>query len=105
MTNVATAATFQITKTELHAPIVTLNTNNNRKLSNLLNKGFKRSVFWNEYKSKIQTETTGNTDENIDSKRILSDVSYQGVNRLFLMRFSNNVASSVTTIFFTKSKR
>ena len=44
---------FQITKTELYAPVVTLNTKNSKKLSDLLRKGFKSSVFWNEYKSKI----------------------------------------------------
>ena len=39
--------TFQMTKTELHVPVVTLNTSYNKKLSDLLSKGFKRSVFWN----------------------------------------------------------
>ena len=56
--------------------MVTLNTANNKKLRELLKKGFKRSVFWNEYKSKIQAITTGN------AKRILLDSSFQGVNRL-----------------------
>ena len=44
---------FQITKTELYVPVVTLKTADNNKLSELLKKGFKRSVFWNEYKSNI----------------------------------------------------
>ena len=35
---------FQITKCELHIPIVTLNTENNNKLSELLSKGFERTV-------------------------------------------------------------
>ena len=67
---------FQITKTELHVPVVTLNTANNKKLRELLKKGFKRSVFWNEYKSKIQAVATGNAAENIDTKRILLDSSF-----------------------------
>ena len=91
----ATATTFQITKSELCAPIVTLNTNNNERLSDLLKKGFKRSVFWNEYKIKIQTETAGDTNENINPKCILLDASYQGLNRLLLMGFNNNVANRV----------
>ena len=37
--------TFQITKTELYVPVVTLNTDDNKKLSDLLSKGFKRLVF------------------------------------------------------------
>ena len=45
---------FQITKSELHIPIVTLNTENSNKLSELLSKGFERTVVWNEYKSKIE---------------------------------------------------
>ena len=53
----ADGTTFKITKTELYAPVVNLNTSDNLKLTKLLSKGFKRSVFWNEYKSKIETET------------------------------------------------
>ena len=87
----AGVATFQITKTGLYAPVVTLNTENNKKLSELLKKVSKRSVYWNEYKSKIQTETTGNANENISLKRILLDDSYQGLNRLLLMGFNNVV--------------
>ena len=68
---------FQITKTELYVPVVTLKTADNNKLSELLKKGFKRSVFWNEYKSKIQPQNDNNF------KRTLLDSSFQGVNRLF----------------------
>ena len=74
----------------MHVPVVTLNTQDNKKLSELLRKGFKRSVFWNEYKSKIQTVTTEAGAQNIDTKRILLDSSFQGVNRLFVMGFDNN---------------
>ena len=45
---------FQITKGELYIPVVTLNTENNNKLSKLLSKGFKRTIVWNEYKSIIE---------------------------------------------------
>ena len=48
------------------------------------------SVFWNEYKSKIQAVTTENAAENIDTKRILLNSSFQGVNRLFVMGFDTN---------------
>ena len=62
MSNVAEDTTFKITKTESYIPVVTLNTNDNLKLTKLLSKGFKRSVFWSEYKSKIQTETADNNN-------------------------------------------
>ena len=55
MSNVATASTFQITSTKLYVPVVTLSTKENLQLTEQLNKGFKRSVYWNEYKSKIET--------------------------------------------------
>ena len=42
---------FQI-KGELYIPVVTLNTENNNKLSKLLSKGFERTVIWNEYEIK-----------------------------------------------------
>ena len=47
-------------------------------------------MFWNEYKSKIQTVTSGNAAENINTKRILLDSSFQGVNRFFVTGFDNN---------------
>ena len=55
ISNVATATTFQIKDTKLYVPICTLETKQNLKLTNLIRKGFKRSVFWNKYKSKIET--------------------------------------------------
>ena len=45
-----TAATFKITDTKLHVPVLTLKTEDNTKLSKLLSKGFKRPIYWNEYK-------------------------------------------------------
>ena len=49
-------ATFQTTSTKLYVPIVTLSTKNNVHLIKQLNEGFKRSVYWNEYKLKIETK-------------------------------------------------
>ena len=48
------------------------------------NKGFQRSIYWNEYKTKEQTE---NVDLNV-FKYINLDPSFQGVNRLFVMAYS-----------------
>ena len=48
--------TFKITSTKLYIPIVTLSTKDNVNLTKQLNEGFKRSVYWNEYKSKIETK-------------------------------------------------
>ena len=45
-----TAATFAITDTKPYVPVVILKTEDNVKLSKLLNKGFKRLFYWNKYK-------------------------------------------------------
>ena len=41
---------FAITDAKLYVPIVTLSAEDNPKLSKLLGKGFKRSIYWNKYK-------------------------------------------------------
>ena len=41
---------FKATDAKRYVPIVTLSTEDNSKLPKLLNKGFKRSIYWNEYK-------------------------------------------------------
>ena len=46
----ADSATFKITDAKLYVPIVTLSAEDNAKLSKLLGKGFKRSIYWNKYK-------------------------------------------------------
>ena len=43
---------FPITDTKFYVPVVTLLAKDNQKLSKLLSRGFKRSVYWNEYKTK-----------------------------------------------------
>ena len=77
--------TFKITSTELYVPIVTLSTKDNANLTKQLNEGLKRSVYWNEYKSKIETKTAD--DNNVT--RFPLDASFQGVNRLFVLAFDN----------------
>ena len=83
--------TFQIRSTKLYVPIVTLSTKDTVNLTKQLNEGFKKSVYWNEHKSKIDTK---NLDDN-DTTRFPLDASYQGVNRLFVLAF-NNTTQNVT---------
>ena len=80
--------TFQVTSTKLYVPIVTLSTKDNVSLTKQLNEGFKRSVYWNEYKSKIETKAR-NTVNDQNSRRFPLDASFQGVNRLFVLAFDN----------------
>ena len=77
--------TFKITSTKSYVPIVTLSTRDNVNLTKQLKEGFKRSVYWNKYKSKIETKEA---DAN-NLKRFPLDASFQGVNRLFVLAFDN----------------
>ena len=79
---------FQITKRELYIPIVTLNTENNNKLSELLSKRFERSVAWNEYKSKIERVTIPQNDNMF--RRTTLDVYFQGVSKLFAAAYETD---------------
>ena len=80
-----TETTFKIKRTKLYVPIVTLSTKDNINLTKQLNKGFKRSVYWNEYKSKIESKEA---DKN-NLTGFLLYVSFQGTNRLFALAFNN----------------
>ena len=62
-----------------------MSTQGNVNLTKQLDEGFKRSVYWNEYQSKIETKTT---DDN-SVTRFPLDASFQGVNRLFVLAFGN----------------
>ena len=46
----AATATFKVTDAKFYVSIVTLSVEDNSKLSKLLSEGFKRSIYWNEYK-------------------------------------------------------
>ena len=70
LSNSGDAATFTITDAKLYIPIVTLKTEDNTRLSKLLNEGFKRPIYWNEYK--VIPEKIYAANENI---RILIDPS------------------------------
>ena len=45
--------TFTITDTKLYVPVVTLSTQDNAKLLQPLKSGFKRTINWNKYQSKV----------------------------------------------------
>ena len=96
-TDATDSTTFKIVKTDLYVPVVTLNTEDNDKLNQLLlenestdskensNNKFKRTVHWNEYKSKIENVTQ--PQNNTTFKRTLLDTAIPGVNRLFVAAF------------------
>ena len=77
-------AVFIINDKKMFVPVVTLSKEDNKDFIEQQNKGFQRSVYWNEYKTKGVTE---NADAN-NFKYISLDPSFQGVNRLFFMSYN-----------------
>ena len=64
----------------------------NKEFIEQQNKGFQRSIYWNEYKTKEQTD---DADANV-AKYINLDPSFQGVNRLFVMEYDRADANRAT---------
>ena len=70
--------------TKLYVHVVTLSVRDNQKLSKLLSKGFERSAYWNEYKTKSENKNT--TSE----YRYFIKSNFVGViNRLFVLFYTN----------------
>ena len=77
-------AVFIINDMKMYVPVVTLSKEDNKDFIEQQNKGFQRSIYWNEYKTK---EINENADANV-FKYINLDPSFQGVNRLFVMAYN-----------------
>ena len=76
--------TFIITETNLYVPVLTLSTQDNSKLLPQLKSGFKRTINWNKYLAKPELSAQ---NSNLDH---LTEPSFQGVNRLFVLAFEND---------------
>ena len=57
-------------------------------MSELLSKGFERTVVWNEYKSKIERVTIPQNDNIF--RRTTLDTSFQGVSKLFAAAYKTD---------------
>ena len=86
MSTVVGATKFKIINSKLYVPIVTLSSKDNAKLVKLLEDGFNRPAYDNEYQTKIEARNLGNSN----LIRFPLDVSFQGVRKLFVLVFNNN---------------
>ena len=73
---------FQITGRKLYVPVVTLSTENDKKLLEQSKSGFKGTVKWNKYRSQT---TIQNNNNNLN---YLIDPTFTKVNRLFVSLFA-----------------
>ena len=74
---------FTIKDTKLYVSVSTLSARDNKKLSKLLRKGFERSVYWNEYKTKSENKNTTN------EYWYFLKSNFVGVDRLFILIYTN----------------
>ena len=82
LSSVADDLAFAITDTKLYVPVVTLKTEYNTKLSKLLSEGFKRPMYWNQYKV---TPNKNNDASEYIRKQL--DASIQVVRTLFVLAY------------------
>ena len=78
-----TNAIFKITDTKLYVPVVTLSTKDDNNFLEQLKSGFKRTIKWNKYRSKMTNQTKTN------HLNYLIDPTFTKVNRLFVLSFEN----------------
>ena len=76
-----TGLEFQITASKLYVPVVTLSTENDKKLLKQLKLGFKTTIKWNRYRSQITIQVQNN---------YLNDPTFTKVNGLFVLSFKTN---------------
>ena len=81
LSNQAGDVVFIINDTKLYVPVVTLSKEDSKDFIDQQSKGFQRSIYWNEYKTKEENE---DADNNV-FKYINLDPSFQSVNRLFAL--------------------
>ena len=83
ITNSTGEGKFAITETKLHVPVVTLSTQDNAKLLQQLKSGFTRTINWSQYESSVKTFAQNRYLNH------LTNPSFQGLNRLFVLSFEN----------------
>ena len=77
--------TFTITETNLYVPAVTLSTQDNANLLAQFKSGFKRTISWDKYLPKPELIAQ---NANLNH---LFEPSFEGVNRLFVLAFEDDV--------------
>ena len=79
----ANSIIFIIKDTKLYVPVITLSGRDSQKLPKIFSKGFERSLYWNEYKTKSENKNTAN------EYRYFFKSNFLGFNRLFILFYTN----------------
>ena len=78
-----TSAKFEMTDCKLYVPVVTLSAENDNKLLEQLKSGFRMSIKWNKYISRMSNQIKNN------NLNYLIDPTFSNINRLFVLSFEN----------------
>ena len=89
-------AKFKIADAKLYVPVSTLPIQYNAKLIQKLKSGFKRTINWNKYQTKVSAEGVN------QYLAFLIDPIFQGVSRLFVLSFENESDRKVDTGYYPK---
>ena len=76
-------AIFQITDTKLYFPVLTLSTENDKRLLEQLRTVFKRTIKWNKYRSEMTNQTKNN------NLNYSTGPTFTKVDRLFVLSIKN----------------
>ena len=87
-------ATFAIIDTKLYVSVVTLSQQDNAKLLEQLQSGFKRVINWNKYLPKPELLAQN------PNLNFLLEPSFQGVNRLFVLAFENDTQRRISKDYY-----
>ena len=82
-------AVFIINDIKMYVSVVTLSKEDNKDFIEQQNKGFQRSIYWKEYKTKEKNEPVNNDNPATSVKDIILNPSFQGFNRLFVMEYNS----------------
>ena len=93
----STDATFQITDTKLYVLVVTLSTENCKRLLEQLRTGFKRTIKWNKYRPEMTNQTKYN------NLHYLINPTFTKANKLFVLPFENKSDRTSFTKYYVLS--
>ena len=94
---------LRIIDVKLYVPIVTLSAEDNAKLLKLLGEGFKRSIYWNEYKVIDNKILEIDTNKKEKYMRELLGSSWQGVKRLFVLAYNTKEGNDNVSFDLSKN--
>ena len=84
---------FEITDTKLYVPVITFSKENDIKVLEQLETGFKRTIKWNKYKSQMTVQSQNN------NLNYLIGPTFINVNKLFVLSFVRNITGDNRDFF------